>query len=350
MPAIDCCCRRVCEYDDNMPDMDATPPPNSEEQSKHLQQTVAPERTVHWLTRHRVVISAVLGVVMLSMAVTAPLVAPIEQRGEVLIITILFGLASALLLYTAMDSNRGNAAERSRIRSSQQSMQSRNREQIKAQLQRKQASNIRRNRIAGFVFGLCFGLAGAIAPFALSEGSDNPDARFLMIIGFSPVAISGALMVILFGQTLWGEMPNGKTTGKATTSSRVSESKPDTLASNLAIVAVASGVLLSICAAVIPIIGSVAMNVGIGAPSAVMGGLGMALSLLGGSVMRRDHVQHLPASAEKPAPKTRRAPAPRIPGNCLYRIVAPVVIGLIFVLIIAVIAVVIAATITPLVQ
>jgi hypothetical protein len=43
---------------------------------------------------------------MLVLAVVAPLVSPVEQRGEVLIITVLFGLAGALMLYTAVDSNR----------------------------------------------------------------------------------------------------------------------------------------------------------------------------------------------------------------------------------------------------
>ncbi|HEY3288791.1 MAG TPA: hypothetical protein VGK87_01555 [Anaerolineae bacterium] len=86
--------------------MDATPPPDSEESSRNAQQVITPERPVHWLTRHQAAISAVLGVLMLLMAVAAPLVSPVDQRGEVLIITILFGPAGALLLYTAMDSNR----------------------------------------------------------------------------------------------------------------------------------------------------------------------------------------------------------------------------------------------------
>ena len=54
--------------------------------------------------------SGSVGIIMLVLAVAAPLVSPVEQRSEVLIITVLFGLAGALMLYTAVDSNRIKAA------------------------------------------------------------------------------------------------------------------------------------------------------------------------------------------------------------------------------------------------
>ncbi|HEY3288792.1 MAG TPA: hypothetical protein VGK87_01560, partial [Anaerolineae bacterium] len=140
---------------------------------------------------------------------------------------------------------------------------------MKAQLQKTHAGNLRRNRMVGFAFGLCFGLAGAIAPFVLSEGSDNPDARFLMIIGFSPVAISGAIMVILFAQTLWAASPAAKASDINRLPSPGSDTRSDTVAASLAMVAIVSGVLLSLCAVVIPIISSGSMHTGIGVPSAV---------------------------------------------------------------------------------
>ncbi|HEY3289379.1 MAG TPA: hypothetical protein VGK87_04550, partial [Anaerolineae bacterium] len=124
----------------------------------------------------------------------------------------------------------------------------------------------------------------------------------------------------------------------------------DTVAASLAMVAIVSGVLLSLCAVAIPIISSGSMHTGIGVPSAVMGGLGMALSLLGGGVLRHDRMPHESVNAGKSPQRIRRLPVPRIPHNCLYRIVVPAAIGLIFLLIIAVIVVVVGATITPLVQ
>jgi hypothetical protein len=189
-----------------------------------------------------------------------------------------------------------------------------------------------------------------IAPFVLSEGSDNPDARFLMVVGFSPVAISGALMVILFGRTLWAGAERSET-NRARTANQGAEPKAESIASSMATVAIASGVVLSACAVALPFISTAAMRNGIGVPAAVMGALGMVMSLLGGGVIRREGDAEVPKSvAAAAAPKARRAPVPRIPTSVLYRIVVPAAIVLLLVLIVAVILIVIAATVTPLVQ
>lgn len=52
------------------------------------------------------------------------------------------------------------------------------------------------NAVWGLSFGALFLVAGILAPFVL--GQANADDRFLMMIGFAPVAVTGVLMMWIF--------------------------------------------------------------------------------------------------------------------------------------------------------
>lgn len=288
---------------------------------------------------------------MLLLAVVAPLISPVEQRGEVLIVTVLFGLAGTLMLYTSVDSGGARAAVGAP--SPQQASRSvRGGEAARVRLKGRQARLDRTRALAGLIFGLLFGLAGAVAPFVLSEGEANPDARFLMVIGFSPVVISGALMVMVFGRMLQStaagaaEVFHGAVTP-------TEEAKVESIGATLAKVGVFSGVGLTACAIILPFIVRGSSSAGIAAPAAIIGGVGIALSLISGWFVRRKslvnaHAVHTGVSAG--SPRTRRTPVPRIPSSILYRVIAPAAILLLFVLIVVIILTVVAATVTPLVH
>ena len=285
---------------------------------------------------------------MLALAVVAPLISPVEQRGEVLIVTVLFGLAGTLMLYTAVDSGSRIASDSPPPRTAHRVRTS---ETARVFMKTRQARYEKARALAGLIFGLLFAVAGAVAPFALSEGEANPDARFLMVIGFSPVVISGALMVMVFGR-----MRQSTTAGQhkvvQSAATTAAETKGESIGATMAMVGLFSGVLLSACAVVLPFIVTGPSRAGIATPTAIMGGVGMALSLTSVWVIRRRNRTntHSAAAVVSTQPKPRRAPVPRIPSGILYRIMVPAAILMLFVLIVVVILTVIAATVTPLVH
>ena len=210
----------------------------------------------------------------------------------------------------------------------------------------------RRNRgraLAGLGFGLLFTLAGVVAPFVLNEGNANPDARFLMMIGFSPVAISGGLMVLVFGRMVRAMLPRQAATADPLQQHYVNEGQSDSIASTLATVSIVSGLVLTGCAIVLPFVANDAMHTNSATASILMGGLGVVLSLSGGWVKRRE-MARMANTAGATRTITRRTPVPRVPGGVFYRVVVPAAIVLTFLLIIAVIMVIVAATVTPLVR
>ena len=287
---------------------------------------------------------------MLALAVIAPLISPIEQRGEVLIVTVLFGLAGTLMLYTAVDS--GGARTTSDSPALHQSTHGvRTGDAARLLMKSRQVRQSKMRALAGLIFGLLFALAGAAAPFALSEGEANPDARFLMVIGFSPVVISGALMVMVFGRMLQSTKADRNTAAPLTVMS-TAETKSESISATLAMVGLLSGVLMTACAVILPFVVTGSSRAGIAAPTAIMGGVGMALSLFSGWVMRRRSraVSHSSVGVVPAQVKLRRAPVPRIPRSILYRFMVPAAILMLFVLIVVVILTVIAATVTPLVH
>ena len=305
------------------------------------------------MQRYHARINAAVGLLMLVLAVLAPLIAPADERGQVVIITVIFGITGALMLYAAVNTSHAPTAPRTeplpvRRFSSRQSA-------AREILLRRQIQQARFRAMAGFIVGVLIMVAGAIAPFLLAEGETNPDARFLMVIGFSPVAISGALLVLIFVRALGLRKWFTRPVNTQAISRTPNDIRPESMAGTFATVSVASGVVFSLCAVVLPFIISVNLRASIAGTCAFMGALGVGLSLIGAWLLQRDArapvdgQQDHTALASSPR-LARRAPVPRIPASTLYRIVVPTAIVLMLALIVIVILVVVAATITPLVR
>jgi hypothetical protein len=304
-----------------------------------------------WLQRYHARINAGGGLLLLALAVLIPIIAPVEQRGQVLIMTILFGLVGALMLYMAVNAGTRSSTATSQARAIRRSTPG---SASRAVLRARQTRQGQLRAWLGLLFGAAFIVAGIVAPFALAEGEANPDARFLMVIGFSPIVVSGALMAWLFARMLRAGAASGdvsqtaeRSAAPASPAARSSSVSGDSLASTLATVGVISGSVLAACAALLPFVATQVMRPNVAGASALMGTVGMLLTLVGGLVLRRQ--QH-PDAPQAVAPGARRAPVQRIPATALYRVVVPVAIALLVVLIALVILVVAAATVTPLVR
>jgi hypothetical protein len=301
-----------------------------------------------WLQRHYAHVMACFGGLLLVMAVLAPIVSPADQRSEIAIMTILFGLIGSLMLYKAFASP-GGARDGHFDETSQWRMKpARAMRSPGLPQQARQAMQLRRARSArlrawlGAAFGSLFALAGAVAPFVLGEGNVSADARFMMVIGFAPVVVTGALMLGVFGRQL---LANGQ----------VKESSPgpvyqaiephrESILTALSTVGISSGLLLVGCAVILPFVVSDADRPGMLTTAALMSVVGISLSLLGVAARRRG-LSAMPTVARV---TTRRAPVPRVPGSVFYRFIVPAAIGFALLLIVAIIVVVVLATVVPL--
>jgi hypothetical protein len=303
-----------------------------------------------WLQRHYTHVMACFGGLLLTMAVAAPILSPADQRGEIIIMTILFGLIGALMLYKAIAPG-GNATATAAVLqrpSIPPTVATRANTPSAAQLALRahQARRARNRALMGAAFGLLFALAGAVAPFVLSEGEVGADARFLMVLGFAPVVISGALMVGIFAKALLVRTEGEGSAPEPKGETPAAEPKGDSILSTLSAVSISSGILLVVCAIVLPFVVGDAARSGMITTAVLMVILGIGLSLLGIGIRRGERR----AVATSPRPAVRRAPVPRVPGSVLYRVVVPAAIGFAVLLIVAVIVVVILATAVPLVR
>lgn len=303
-----------------------------------------------WLQRHYTHVMACFGGLLLIMAVIAPILSPANQRGEIIIMTILFGLIGALMLYKAIAPG-GNAATTEAIVQRPPSRpaviaRAGNASAVRLTLRARQERRARTRALIGAIFGLFFALAGVVAPFALSEGETGADARFLMMLGFAPVVVSGTLMVGIFAKTLLARAEGQGSSPEPKAETPITEPKGDSILSALSSVSISSGILLVACAAVLPFVVADAARPGMITTAVLMVILGIGLSLLGIGMRRWGRQPTLPGSR----PAVRRAPVPRVPGSVLYRVVVPAAIGFAVLLIVAVIVVVILATAVPLVR
>lgn len=303
-----------------------------------------------WLQGHYTSIMASFGGLLLIMAVAAPILSPADQRGEIIIMTILFGLIGALMLYKAL-APTGNAqaisakvlrppAHTAGVTSVSVVPPAR------LALRAQQARRTRIRALMGAMFGLLFALAGVVAPFVLGEGEAGADARFLMVIGFAPVVVSGVLLVGVFARTLLARPAVQENAPERRHAAPAGESKGDSILSTLSTVSTSSGILLVACAVVLPFVVGDAARPGMITTAVLMAVLGIGLGLLGIG-MRRGGRR---AVAPSPRPAARRAPVPRVPGGVLYRVVVPAAIGFAVLLILAVVVVVVLATAVPLVR
>jgi hypothetical protein len=172
----------------------AAPPPTQSVAAKA-------EDTKHPLValaqRYRVRINLGFGGLLLALAILAPIVAPAAQRREMLIVTLLLGLTAALMLFTAMLPGPEPAVVPSTKMQPRPAQPARvSPEQARRALLVKRRSPLSAG--AGLVVGVAFLLLGVLAPFTL--GATTADERFIIMIGFSPIAVIGGLLVYIFWQ------------------------------------------------------------------------------------------------------------------------------------------------------
>lgn len=187
-----------------------------------------PADLVAWMQHNHARINLALGAVLLVLAMVIPIIVPAAQRREMLIVTILFGLTGALLLFMAVlpgfnppsrlvtdlvtDALAACApATHTSTARPPTSAQSRaapaRREPAQHEWKRREAmrADPRRQMLkagSGVVIGLAFALAGLFAPFML--GTTTADERFVIMLGFAPITVVGLFMVAIFWRGLFG--------------------------------------------------------------------------------------------------------------------------------------------------
>jgi hypothetical protein len=157
--------------------------------------TAAPPKhpLVLLMQRHRVRINLGFGGLLLALAILAPIIAPAAQRREMLVVTLLLGLTAALMLFTAMLPGPERAAA-SRVSAQPRPVQPVSRAQMRRALLTQRRSPLSAG--AGLALGIAFLLLGILAPFTL--GATTADERFIIMIGFSPIAVIGWFLVYIF--------------------------------------------------------------------------------------------------------------------------------------------------------
>jgi hypothetical protein len=176
----------------------AAPPPT---QSVAAKAEDAKHPLVALAQRYRVRINLGFGGLLLALAILAPIVAPAAQRREMLIVTLLLGLTAALMLFTAMLPGPERAVAPSQPRPAQPARVSP--EQARRALLVKRRSPLSAG--AGLVVGVAFLLLGVLAPFTL--GATTADERFIIMIGFSPIAVIGGFLVYIFWRRAFSAPP-----------------------------------------------------------------------------------------------------------------------------------------------
>jgi hypothetical protein len=149
-----------------------------------------------WIQRNRARMSLGFGALLLVLAMLVPVVVPAEARHDMLIITILFGLTAALLLFTALLPARGQQGDAgpAELRPGPTPM---NRPNPARALPLATPSPLKAGW--GMLVGVGFVLAGLLAPFAL--GANTADERFIIMLGFAPVCLIGVLLIAIFGRS-----------------------------------------------------------------------------------------------------------------------------------------------------
>lgn len=239
--------------------------------------------SLNWIQRNRTRVSLGFGGLLLALAVLAPIIAPPGQRSDVLIMTLLFGLTGALMLFTSMLPAR--SAARGVTPASATSASAAPAVTTARISTSRRASLLRYSQPRtmktgwGIAMGLIFVIAGILAPFTL--GAVTADERFIIMIGFAPIAIVGLFMIFIFGRGALGKLRTPIYGGDA---SRPNASRPK--------------------------------------PAA-------------------------PPSASTSASAPKRTPVTRVPKRFDYQVLVPVAIGALLVLLVVVVSVVIFATIAP---
>lgn len=158
---------------------------------------VAP-RPAPWFQRYRSRISLSLGIVLFALAVLVPLMVPQEMRREILPMPIALGLVGALSLFSGLmpepdRSKKGDAKRQAVPAPTPAPAVLRPRSNVPvAQSKAPSAAT----RTFGAAFGAVFAIAGLVAPLALPNVT--ADERFVMMLGFAPIALIGAFLMWVF--------------------------------------------------------------------------------------------------------------------------------------------------------
>jgi len=194
--------------------LSAQPPPDSSLAAAQRQAAGQP-LLMALMQRYRARINLGFGGLLVALAVLVPIIVPADQRREVLIITILFGLTGALLLFTAMLPGLGRQATDAGAAPEQKPPP----EPLRAEPSRpapprpapSASSALRRRALTrqrtpmkagwGIALGVGFVLLGLLAPFTL--GATTADERFIIMLGFAPITVVGFFLIAIFGRGIF---------------------------------------------------------------------------------------------------------------------------------------------------
>lgn len=169
-----------------------------------------------WMQRNRSRINLSLGGVLLALAIFVPIIVPADQRREVLIMTILFGLTAALLLFTAWlpvrrreltdEPNQSSMTREDKLtteaKSNASTVSQKRFESMRMAVKRGDKTNKAARAGWGLALGVLFVFASLLGPFVL--GAITADERFVIMLGFAPITVIGFFMIALFGRGLLG--------------------------------------------------------------------------------------------------------------------------------------------------
>ena len=178
-----------------------------------------------WLICHRQRLAVGFGGLLvlgaMLVAVIFPPLVPRGQRIEVFMMSLAFGLIGAGALFAGALPARDDQPRLTELPTAPTERPFVPRYgSSKALLQKRKPLNA----VWGLGFGVLFLLAGILAPFVL--GQANADDRFLMMIGFAPVAVTGALMLAIFWRSFAGKVPASTPSPKPTHNSSARSTKP----------------------------------------------------------------------------------------------------------------------------
>jgi hypothetical protein len=186
-----------------------------------------PKASVRYSPRLVMGFGGLLVLAAMLVAVVFPPLVPRAQRIEVFMMSLAFGVIGTGALvagaWPSKDTMNSEAAKPVAVRSVSG----------KALLQKRKPLHA----VWGLGFGALFFVAGIVAPFVL--GQANADDRFLMMIGFAPVAVTGALMIAIFWRAVTGKplpsMPSPKPAAKPAAHKPVVTRAPDQTAFKLGV-------------------------------------------------------------------------------------------------------------------
>lgn len=163
-----------------------------------------PSPMMVWVQRNRARINITFGAVLVGLALLIPLIVPPAQRSDVLVLTILFTLAGALLLFTAFLPSRSQVTDEPAAVAPTKAAPATSSAARREQLLRPQSKHPGMKTGVGIAVSLVFIVAGLVAPFML--GATNADERFLIMLGFIPISVVGFFMLAVYGRQYFGKL------------------------------------------------------------------------------------------------------------------------------------------------